>query len=197
MDKAETERLEAWRRELPEFYQRWSGFKIDDKLRLVIFTRAFDVWPLHRQQIIELTLLSHIELTAEVPLFALDAAVTYLLESPHATFRPSIGEMLEVATIGIENALRYIRGREGSIAPIARNRETTKSAVDYALRAGRRLVGQPDRDPKRSKLLTPRYALAMTETLGLEEGTRDPLRAISKDALLQIAGELEESGGSD
>ena len=181
------------------FYQRWSGFEIDDKLRLVIFTRAFDIWPLHRQQIIELTLLSHIELTAEVPLFALDAAVTYLLESPPRAshFRPSIGEMLEVATIGIENALRFIRGREGSIAPIVRNREMTKSAIDYALRAGRRFVGQPDRDSSRSKLLTPRYALAMTETLGLEEGTRDPLRAISKDALLQIAGELEENGGGD
>ncbi|KKK67405.1 hypothetical protein LCGC14_2954420 [marine sediment metagenome] len=163
-------RLEQWRAQLPEYCRSWTK-KTDDRARVAIFETAFEIYPIHRQQTMELTIVAYMDATADVPLWALDAAMRFLMASPRGSFRPPPGEIREVAAIAIENARRYATEREDTIKPIDRSRDLTSSAIDFALRKGREMVGQPELDPARG-FLTERFArtvVALDSRGGLSE----------------------------
>lgn len=158
-------RLDRWRARLPDYARRYEAADRDGELRLVIYTKAFSIWPLHRQQTMELTMLGYMEATQAAPIFALEQSLEFLIRSPRSGWRPSAGEVLEFAAVASQNVLRYLRGEDGEVEPVSRRYELNTTAIEYAIRSGRRLVDQPDPEPTEG-FITPAFAAALTDVLG-------------------------------
>lgn len=166
MDELERERRTTrWRGQLPAYAVAYEDLDRDNDLRLVIFTKAFNVWPLHRQQSLELTLIAYVEETGEAPIWVLEKAVRYLLNAPGSSWRPTPGQIREMAAIASQNVSRYLRGATDEIEPISRRYEIGTSGIAHALRSARELVGQPHPEVPQG-FITPVFAAAMVDAIG-------------------------------
>ena len=165
--------------QLPEYARGYVSPNRDSDLRLVIFTKAFNVWPLHRQQSLELTLLAYIEETSEAPVWALEQAVRFLLNSPEHSWRPTPGQIREAAAIASQAVSRYLHGSTHEIETMSRRHELPSSAISYALKSARELVDQPS-DESTTGFITPQFAAAMVDAIGslplkISSGTKEKL----------------------
>lgn len=151
--------------QLPEYARAYDSPNRDNDLRIVIFAKAFNVWPLHRQQSLELTLLAYVEETAEIPVWALEQAVRFLLNLPGSQWRPTPGQIREAAAFASQNVSRYLRGVDDEVKPTSRNAELGVSAIAHSLRTARKLVGQPQPDGTQG-FITPAFAAAMVDAIG-------------------------------
>lgn len=182
---------------MPACYAQWSGTQRDEQIRLTIFAAAFEVWPLNRHQSVDTAILKHIELTSDIPVFALEPAVTALLDDPSQDFRPGVGKIRRAATIYIENVRRWIRGERSKIGLIEYDRDHTSAAMACAIKLGREMVGQPHPDGATGRLVTPRYLGALVER-GPRTNTPEALSSITDDtieAIKNFATTTNDDGG--
>ncbi len=138
--------------------------------------------------------MAYLDLTDDIPLWALDKAMTWIMGDSTQEFRPHPGKIREAAAIAIENARRYITGRSPQIDPIDRSRDLPTSAIDFALRKGREMVGQPDPDPTIG-FLTERYARTVRKVHssgGLTQISSDIRGALVEGAQIVLGEQVDE-----
>lgn len=138
--------------QLAPLVRHFTDAKTDGDYRVALYTKMLNLFPLHRQQNLELTLLSFVDETRGVPLFALDAALRTLTRETDRAFRPSVGEILNVAA----REIARVRRRALGLDPLTSTTNPMPGDnVDRWLETGRRWVEQPDPEGEDLLYLTP------------------------------------------
>lgn len=137
---------------LPPFARRFTDAKTDADHRVALFLKLFNLYPVHRQQVQPITILSYVDETRDVPLFALDGGLRQLTRQESRVFRPTVGEILGAAAREVIRVARRAEGRE-----VTRHSREPFDVIklEFWLQRGRLMVGQPEPEGEQLYYLTP------------------------------------------
>lgn len=139
---------------LPTYTRSYDAEKEDD-CRLALYTKMFNLYPTHRQHMLEVTLLGYIDETAHVPLWSLDLSLRRIVQETHRVFRPTVGEILEMACLEIQRVHGVSVGKEDKMRPRPQFPMDAERVAHWLGRGWEAIGIKPDDAPKLGDYLTP------------------------------------------